>query len=216
MGPDGPLRVVDNIGGNWDGAQLTIHLKKLNFLLSNVPSGCEPLAYATWFLSCLLFSTGFCTAIRPWRPLQARIRRTVLDETGSLTSTPPGAVRRTGKLSSRAVVLCGLPNLGLLWTSLSLQILSTCRLDTLCYDRARSQTQDQGRFQRRGIYCKQRVESQRINYTAEHAAQELSIKKEGRYRRVNQNRRAQQKSWYLQTVLYKFVDNLAYGASATE
>ena len=27
VGPDGPLRVVDNIGGAWDGAQLMIHLK---------------------------------------------------------------------------------------------------------------------------------------------------------------------------------------------
>ena len=31
------------------------------------------LAYATRFLSCLLFSTGFWAAIRPWRPLRARI-----------------------------------------------------------------------------------------------------------------------------------------------
>ena len=42
-----------------------------------------------------------------------------------------------------------------------------------CYDRARSQTQDQGRFQRRSVYYKRWVESQRINqYKAEHAAQE--------------------------------------------
>ena len=39
------------------------------------------LVYAR-FLSCLLFSAGFWAAIRPWRPLQARIRRTVLDEKG--------------------------------------------------------------------------------------------------------------------------------------
>ena len=40
------------------------------------------LAYAARFLSCLLFSAGYWAAIRPWRPLWARIRRTVLDETG--------------------------------------------------------------------------------------------------------------------------------------
>ena len=31
MGPDGPLRVIDNIGAAWDEAQLTIHLKNLIF-----------------------------------------------------------------------------------------------------------------------------------------------------------------------------------------
>ena len=40
------------------------------------------LVYATRFLSGLLFSAGFWAAIRPWRPLRARIRRTVLVETG--------------------------------------------------------------------------------------------------------------------------------------
>ena len=40
------------------------------------------LSYATRFLSCLLFSAGFWAAIRPWRPLRARIWRTVLGETG--------------------------------------------------------------------------------------------------------------------------------------
>ena len=40
------------------------------------------LAYATRFLSCLLFSAGFWAAIEPWRPLWARIQRTVIDETG--------------------------------------------------------------------------------------------------------------------------------------
>ena len=39
VGPDEPLRVVNNIGGAWDGAQLTIHH---DFLLSNLPSGCGP------------------------------------------------------------------------------------------------------------------------------------------------------------------------------
>ena len=32
-----------------------------------------------------------------------------------------------------------------------------------CYDRARSQTQDQGIFQKRSVLFKRRVESQRIN-----------------------------------------------------
>ena len=31
IGPEGPSMVVDNIGGAWDGAQLTIHLKNLIF-----------------------------------------------------------------------------------------------------------------------------------------------------------------------------------------
>ena len=35
----------------------------------------------------------------------------------SLASTPPGAVRWTSKLSSQAVVLRGLPDLGLSWMS---------------------------------------------------------------------------------------------------
>ena len=39
MSADGPLTVINNIGGAWDGAQLTIHLKNLffaTFLLSNL------------------------------------------------------------------------------------------------------------------------------------------------------------------------------------
>ena len=82
----GPLRVVDNIGGAWDGAQLTIHLKNIFFFchFSAVQLSVRlwALAYATWFLSCLLFSAGFWAAIRPWRTLQARLRHTVLDKTG--------------------------------------------------------------------------------------------------------------------------------------
>ena len=45
MGADGPLRIVNNIGGAWDGAQLTIHLKNhffSTFLLSNLLSGFGP------------------------------------------------------------------------------------------------------------------------------------------------------------------------------
>ena len=55
---------------------------------------------------------GFWTALRAWRPLRARIRRTVTKQ-ASPVFTPPGAVRRTSKLSSRAVVLCVLPDLDL-------------------------------------------------------------------------------------------------------
>ena len=40
------------------------------------------LAYTMRFLSSLLFSAGFRAAIRLWRPMRARIRHTVLDETG--------------------------------------------------------------------------------------------------------------------------------------
>ena len=82
MGPDRPLRVVDNIGGAWDGAQLMIHLKNHIFCC---PIFCQAVGLGvrkTRFLSCLLYSAGFWAAIRPWRPLRARIRHTVLDETG--------------------------------------------------------------------------------------------------------------------------------------
>ena len=63
MGPDGPLRVVDNIGAAWDGAQLTINLKNLffaTFLLSNLPLGCEPWRMQHGFLavSCLTLVSG--------------------------------------------------------------------------------------------------------------------------------------------------------------
>ena len=83
VGPDRPLRVVDNIAGAWDGAQLTIHLKILIFCCPTFRQAVGlALSYATRFLSCLLFSAGFWAAIRPWRPLRVRIRHTVLDETG--------------------------------------------------------------------------------------------------------------------------------------
>ena len=84
------------------------------------------LAYATRFLSCLLFSAGFWAALRSWRPLRARIRRTVLDETGvagvhsswSCEVVDMGLAfdSRSSKLSSRPIVLRGLPDLGLSWT----------------------------------------------------------------------------------------------------
>ena len=85
------------------------------------------LAYATQFLSCLLFSAGFWAAIRLWRPLRARSRHTLLDKTGvagvhsswSCEAVDMGLAfdSQTNKLSPRAVVLRCLPDLGLSWTS---------------------------------------------------------------------------------------------------
>lgn len=42
-----------------------------------------PLANATRFFNCLLFSAGLWALIRPWRPFRDRIRQTVLVDTGT-------------------------------------------------------------------------------------------------------------------------------------
>lgn len=85
------------------------------------------LANATRFFNCLLFSAGFWALIRPWRPFRHRIRQTVLVDTGTSgdqVSWSSAAVEnglaldfRANKRSSRAVVLRGLPDLGLSKTS---------------------------------------------------------------------------------------------------
>ncbi len=114
---------------------------------STVHPSCKlwALANATRFFSCLLFNAGFWALIQPLRPLRERIRQTVLVDTGvsgdqllcSSAAVEKGLALdcRTNKRSSRTVVLRGLPDLGLSWTSpvssnLFL-ILSTWRLDTL-------------------------------------------------------------------------------------
>ena len=103
------------------------------------------LANATRFFNCLLFSAGFWALIRPWRPFRDRILQTVLVDTGtwgdqvwwSSAAVEKGLALdfRANKRSSRAVVLRGLPGLGLSKTSpvssnLFL-ILCTWRWDTL-------------------------------------------------------------------------------------
>ena len=99
------------------------------------------LANATCFFNCLLFSAGFWALIRPWRPFL----QTVLVDTrtwGDQVWWSSAAVEkglaldfRANKRSSRAVVLRGLPDLGLSKTSpVSLNlflILCTWRWDTL-------------------------------------------------------------------------------------
>ena len=82
---------------------------------------------ATRFFNCLLFIAGFWALIRPWRPFRDIIRQTVLVDTGTSgdqVSWSSAAVRkglaldfRANKRSSRAVVLRGLPDLGLSKTS---------------------------------------------------------------------------------------------------
>ena len=103
------------------------------------------LANATRFFNCLLFSAGFWALIRPWRPFRDRIRQTVLVYTGTSgdqVSWSSAAVEnglaldfRANKRSSRAVVLRGLPDLGLSKTSPVSSnvffILCTWHLDTL-------------------------------------------------------------------------------------
>ena len=103
------------------------------------------LAKATQFFNCLLFSAGFWALIRPWRPFRDRIRQTVLVDTGTSAdqvSWSSAAVEkglaldfRANKRSSRAVVLRGLPDLGLSKTSpvssYLFLILCTWRWDTL-------------------------------------------------------------------------------------
>ena len=103
------------------------------------------LAKATRFFNCLLFSAGIWALIRPWRPFRDRIRQTVLVDTGTSSvqvwwrsaAVEKGLALdfRANKRSSRAVVLRGLPDLGLpktspLYSYLFL-ILCTWRWDTL-------------------------------------------------------------------------------------
>ena len=104
------------------------------------------LAKATRFFNCLLFRAGFLALIRPWRPFRDWIRiRTVLVDTGTSgdqVSWRSAAVEkglaldfRANKRSSRAVVLRGLPDLGLSKkspvSSYLFLILCTWRWDTL-------------------------------------------------------------------------------------
>ena len=103
------------------------------------------LAKATRFFNCLLFSAGFWALIWPWRPFRDRIRQTVLVDTGTSgdqVSWSSAAVEKglaldfqANKWSSRAVVLRGLPDLGLSKTSpvssYLFLILCTWRWDTL-------------------------------------------------------------------------------------
>lgn len=104
-----------------------------------------PLANATRFFNCLLFSAGLWALIRPWRLFRDRIRQTVLVHTetsGDQVSWSSAAVENglaldfwANKRSSRAVVLRGRPDLALSKTSpFSLNlffILWTWRWDTL-------------------------------------------------------------------------------------
>ena len=92
MGPDRPLRVVDNIGGAWDGTQLTNHLKNLffsTFLLSILPSGYEPCHTQHGFLavSCLALVSG--QQYDHGDHCEQESMKQV-----PLASTPPGAMRR--------------------------------------------------------------------------------------------------------------------------
>ena len=103
------------------------------------------LAKATRFFNRLLFSAGFWALIRPWRPFRDRIQQTVLINTGtsgdqvlwSSAAVEKGLALdfRANKRSSRAVVLRGLPDLGLSKTSpvssYLFLILCTWRWDTL-------------------------------------------------------------------------------------
>ena len=102
------------------------------------------LAKATRFFNCLLFSAGFWALIRPWKPFRDRIRQTVLVDTGTSgdqVSWSSAAVEkglaldfRANKRSSRAVVLRGLPDLGLSKTSHSVFIRSLLILCTWHWD----------------------------------------------------------------------------------
>lgn len=104
-----------------------------------------PLANATRFFNCLLFSSGLWALIRPWRLFRDRIRQTVLVHTetsGDQVSWSSAAVENglaldfwANKRSSRAVVLRGRPDLALSKTSPVSSnlffILWTWRWDTL-------------------------------------------------------------------------------------
>ena len=102
------------------------------------------LANGTRNFYCLLFNAGLWAVIQPWRPLHERIHQTVLVDTGvsgDQFSCSSAGVRkglaldsRSNKQSSQTVVLQGLPDLGLSWTSpVSSNLfvpVSTWRLDT--------------------------------------------------------------------------------------
>ena len=86
--------------------------EKSNFLLSNLPSGCGPWRTQHCFLAVS------CSALVSGQQYESDHLKQESDvqflmKQASLASTPPGAVRRTSKLSSRAVVLRCLP----VWTS---------------------------------------------------------------------------------------------------
>ena len=86
-------------------------------MLSNLPSGCGPWRTQHSFLvvSCLALVSGQQYDRGDHCEQESDVQ--FLTKQASLASTPPGAVRRTSKLSPRAVVLRGLPDLGLSWTS---------------------------------------------------------------------------------------------------
>ena len=100
---------------------------------------------ATQFFCCLLFNAGLWAVIRPWRRLCGRIRQTVLVDTGvssdqftcsfAVFEKPLALDCWSKKRSSQTVVLWGLPDLGLAWTSpVSSNLFfipSTWHLDTL-------------------------------------------------------------------------------------
>ena len=141
LGPCWFQQVFCSICGDWDAVQWMI----LPLFTVHPFTKLWTFANATRFFSCLLFNAGLWALIRPWRPLSERIRQTVLIDTGvsgDQFSCSSAAVEkglaldcRSNKRSSRTVVLQGLPDLGLSWTSpVSLNlflILSTWCLDTL-------------------------------------------------------------------------------------
>ena len=100
-----------------------------------------------WAFNCLLFSAGFWALIRPWRPFRDRIRQTVLVDTGTSgdqVSWSSAAVEkglaldfRANKRSSQAVVLQGLPDLGLSKmspvSSYLFLILCTWHIEGVCH-----------------------------------------------------------------------------------
>ena len=104
-----------------------IHFSTATFPASILLGRLWALAKATRFFYCLIFSAGFWAPIRPWRPFRDRIRQTVLVDrgtSGDQVSWSSAAVERglaldfrANKRSSRAVVLRGLPDLGLSKTS---------------------------------------------------------------------------------------------------
>ena len=97
MGPDGPLRVVNNIGAAWDGAQLTINLKNTffaTFLLSNLPSGCGPLCAQHSFLSVSCLALVYEKQYDRGDHCEQESDVQFLTKQVSLVSTHPGAVKR--------------------------------------------------------------------------------------------------------------------------
>ena len=89
---------------------------KSNFLLSNLPSGCGPWRTQHGFLavSCLVLVSGQQYDRGDHCEQESDVQ--FLTKQASLASTPPGAMRRTSMLSSRAVVFRSLSDLGLSWT----------------------------------------------------------------------------------------------------